>query len=104
MGVLLVYRPHMDEEYHHAAGADHYPIAPRAAFLARFAARFSSIDLAGCFLVCFLLFMPLLIDSSVMFGSVIVRAIRANRQRPVIQARHIAEWCYRNPVSRGGKP
>jgi hypothetical protein len=34
---------------------------PRAAFLARFAARFSFMVLTGSFLVCFLLSMPLLI-------------------------------------------
>jgi len=36
-------------------------MAPRAARLARFAARFSFMVLAGSFLVCFLLSMPLLI-------------------------------------------
>ena len=36
---------------------------PLACFLALLAARFSIMDLAGAFLVCFLLFMPLLIVS-----------------------------------------
>jgi len=39
----------------------YYPMAPRAALLARLAARFSFMVFSGAFLVCFLLSMPLLI-------------------------------------------